>query len=85
MVTIIAPLVLEPLAVAICKDPDFPGVQVGSSSHKLMLYADDALVLITEPEHTLSSLFKTSKLFSKLSGDKAHWAKPEALPLTPYW
>ena len=77
-------LALEPLAAAIRRDPDFPGIQVGNSCHKLMLYADDALVLITEPERSLPALFKTIKLFSKLSGYKVKWAKSEALSLTPY-
>lgn len=77
-------LALEPLAAAIRKDPDFPGIQVGSISHKLMLYADDALVLITEPERSLPALLKTIKRFSKLSGYKVNWAKSEALPLTSY-
>ena len=77
-------LALEPLAAAIRRDPEFPGIQTSSGSHKLMLYADDALVLITEPERSLPSLFKTIKLFSRLSGYKVNWAKSEALPLMPY-
>ena len=78
-------LALEPLAEAIHRDPDFPGIQVGSSCHKLMLHTDDALVMMpTEPERSPPALFKTIKLFSKLSGYKVNWAKSEPLPLTPY-
>lgn len=71
-------LALEPLTVDIRKDPDIPGIEVGSSSHKVMPYVDNALVLITGPEHSLPSLFiKTIKLFSRLSGYKVvDWGVP---------
>lgn len=77
-------LALEPLAVAIRKDSNFPGIQIGESTHKIMMYADDTLVFITEPKLSVPSLFTTIGLFSKLSGYKVNWAKSEALPLTAY-
>lgn len=71
-------LALEPLAATIRRDPDFPCIQVGSCTHKLMLYADDTLVFITKPERSIPSLFKIIERFSKLSGYKVNWDKSEA-------
>lgn len=76
-------LMLETLEAAICRDPEFPGIQTGSGSQKLMLYADDAEVFIIKPVRS-PPLFKTISLFSKLSGYKVNWTKSESLPLTPY-
>ncbi len=77
-------LALEPLAAALRKDPNFPGIQIGDSTHKLMMYADDTLVFITEPERSLPTLLSTIGRFSKLSGYKVNWGKSEALPLSAY-
>lgn len=60
-------LIVEPLAATIRRDLDSTCVQVDNNSHKLMLYADDALFFITEPERSLPALHKTIDLFSKLS------------------
>ncbi|KAJ8358127.1 hypothetical protein AAFF_G00031440 [Aldrovandia affinis] len=43
-------LALEPLAAAIRLDPNFPGIQIGPSRHKLMLYADGILLYVSDPE-----------------------------------
>lgn len=64
------------MAATICRDPDFPGI---SGSHKLMLFVDDALVLISEPECSFPLLVKTMKL----SGYKVNCAKSESLPVHP--
>lgn len=77
-------LALEPLAAAIRKDSNFPGIKIRGSTHKIMLYADDALVLITQPQKSIPVLLKIINQFSHLSGYRVNWAKSEALPLTSY-
>ena len=77
-------LALEPLAAAIRMNPNFPGVVIGESVHKLMLYADDILLLVSDPEQSIHTLLETINSFSKLSGYKVNWSKSEALPLTAY-
>lgn len=71
---LLSALVLEPLTI--CRDPNFPGI---SGNHKLMLFVDDALVLISEPECSFPPLVKTMKL----SGYKVNCAKSEGLPVHP--
>ena len=77
-------LALEPLAAAIRKDQAFPGVTIAGKSHKLMLYADDILLFVSDPETSLPSLFGIIDRFSSISGYKVNWSKSEALPLTPH-
>uniref|UniRef100_A0A669DHM2 Reverse transcriptase domain-containing protein n=1 Tax=Oreochromis niloticus TaxID=8128 RepID=A0A669DHM2_ORENI len=77
-------LALEPLAVAIRREPNFPGVNIGRDCHKLLLYADDILLFISDPEKSLNSLQAIINTFSAISGYKVNWTKSEALPLTSY-
>lgn len=75
-------LILEPLAQAIRQSPLFPGVQIGQVSHKLMLYADDILLFVTQPDHSIPALLEIVESFSRISGYNINWTKSEALPLT---
>lgn len=75
-------LALEPLAIAIRKDRNFPGINIGHSCHKLMLYADDILLFVSDPVKSLPTLLSIIDTFSKISGYKVNWSKSEALPLS---
>lgn len=77
-------LAIEPLAATIRRAADFPGVMAGGFRHKLMLYADDILLFVSDPGRSIPCLLRTIKLFSKFSGYRVNWAKSEALPLTAY-
>lgn len=77
-------LALEPLAAALRSSTDFPGVSVGGIVHKLMLYADDVLLFVSEPQRSVPCLLNIINSFSKISGYKVNWSMSEALPLTPY-
>lgn len=77
-------LAIEPLAAAIRGATDFPGVTAGGMVHKLLLYADDILLLVSDPSRSVPCLLGTIDLFSKFSGYKVNWSKSEALPLTAY-
>lgn len=43
-------IAITPLAVAIRREQAFPGIQIGDSCHKLMLYADDILLFVFESQ-----------------------------------
>lgn len=77
-------LALEPMAQAIRRNPRLSGVQIGKTLHKLVLYADDILCFITDPETSVPCLLNIINTFSKLSGYKINCNKSEALPLTSY-
>jgi len=54
------------------------GIEGGGKEHKLMLYADDILLLIKDPVHSLPPLMDTNQTYSDLSGYKINWSKSEA-------
>ena len=58
------------------------GVEGGGREHKLMLYADDILLLIKDPVHSLPPLMDTIQTYSELSGYKINWSKSEAMPIS---
>lgn len=46
-------LAIEPPAAAIQGAINFPGVTIGGMVHKLMLYADDILLLVSNPSRSV--------------------------------
>lgn len=70
----------HPPPPAIPLEPSIPGICIGQSTHKLMLYADDILIFVLEPEHSFTGLFKIIDTFSHLSSYKVNWLESEALP-----
>lgn len=77
-------LAIEPLVAVVCGATDFPGVTVGGMVHKLMLYADYILLLVSNPSRSVPWLLRIRNSFSKFSGYRVNWSKSEALPLTAY-
>lgn len=75
-------LALEPLAAAIRDNTTIKGVQAGRMEHKLFLYADDILLLSTNPEATVPQILSLIDTFSHISGYKINWGKSEAMPLS---
>lgn len=71
------------LATAICPILLILGIQIGQSNQNLILYVDDILIFVFDPEHSLPVLFKVLVTFPHLSGYKVNWQKYKALPLTP--
>lgn len=67
-------IVLEPLAIMIRADPNIMGVKGGGEGmeHKLMLYADDILLLSRDPLKSLPPLMRTIQLYSNVSGYKMY-------------
>ena len=49
--------------------------------HKLLLYADDMLVLLTQPEKSVPILLNCIEEFTLLSEYRINWDKSEAMPI----
>ena len=75
-------IVLEPLAIAIRANAAIKGVEGGGREHKLLLYADDILMLIKDPSNSIPHLMNAIQSYSRLSGYKINWTKSEAMPIS---
>ena len=73
---------LEPLAAMIRANTAIKGVEGGGKEHKLMLFADDILLLIKDPVASLPPLMDTIQTYSSMSGYKINWSKSEAMPIS---
>ncbi|MCI4381688.1 hypothetical protein PGIGA_G00254930, partial [Pangasianodon gigas] len=73
---------LEILAIIIRAHSGIRGVKAGDKEHKLLLYADYILAVITDPLTSLPHLMDVIQSFSKLSGYTVNWNKSEATPLS---
>lgn len=75
-------IVLEPLAIAVRGNGNIRGVDLGGKEHKLLLYADDILMLVKDPLNSIPHLMDIIKSYSILSGYKINWTKSEAMPIS---
>lgn len=60
-------LMIEPLAEAICSNPGVTGFQLGKYTHKINLFADDIILLLTNPDSSLPEAFQIFTQFSLVS------------------
>lgn len=74
-------LAIEPLAEAIRATPTIRSLEIGQLCHKITLYADDILILLTNPVTSVPSLIEVIDRFSHFSGYRINLAKSEAMPL----
>lgn len=83
--SLIFALALEPLAAAIRKNIEcIKGIQAGKMEHKLLLYADDILLLTSNPGVAVPQILSLNDAFSHISGYKINWGKSEAMPLSSF-
>jgi len=75
-------LVLEPLASMIRDETRIGGVFAGDREHKLLLYADDIMLVVKDPACSLQILLNLIESYSKFSGYKINWHKSEAMPVS---
>ena len=73
---------LEPLAVALRENAEIKGVWGGGTEHKLFLYADDILMLVSDPANSIPIILNKIETFSKISGYKINWQKSEVMPVS---
>lgn len=68
-------LMVEHLAEAICSHPGVTGLQFGKSTHKINLFADDIIPLLTNPDSSLPEAFQIFTQFSHVSYYKVNATK----------
>lgn len=74
-------LAMEPLADVIRTNESIHGLTLGTRQHKITLYANDVLIVLTEPEICTPALIKAINVFSTFSGYRIHFSKSEVMPL----
>lgn len=74
-------IVIEPLAASLRSSLEICGILRSGKEHKLLLYADDLLLYITDPQNTLRHIMTTLDRFTKLSGFKINVLKSELFPV----
>lgn len=77
-------LFLEPLAIALRTNQNIKGVIAGQVEHKLFLYADDILLVSSNPQIAAGNIGSIIKSFSAISGYTINWSKSEAMPLSAF-
>ena len=74
-------LVIEPLAIALRQHTDIIGIRRGETEHRVSLYADDMLLYIKNPSHSLPKVLNLLKAFGTISSYKINFEKSEAMPI----
>lgn len=76
---------IEPLAETIRVDPRIQAVSAGGIAHKILLYADDVILYITDPLNSIPVLLSRLGEFGEISGYKVNETKSEAMMLVGKW
>ena len=71
-------VVLEFLAMAIRKEKEIKGIQIGKEEVKLSLFADDMILYRENPEDTTRKLLELINEFGKVAGYKINTQKSVA-------
>ena len=73
---------LEVLAIAIRQHKEIKGIGIGKEEVKLLLFADDMIVYISDPKNSTKELLKLINTFSDVTGYKINSEKSVALLYT---
>lgn len=63
---------MEHFAIALRQDPDTQGIPVGQTQYKLLLYADDLVLYVTNPHIPLPPIIRAFREFGALSNFKVN-------------
>lgn len=74
-------LVMEPLATALRRSAAVVGIQVGSITEKVALYAHDLMLFLNDPGPSLREALQIFSRFTVLSGLRVNWEKSHMLPI----
>lgn len=74
-------IAIEPLATAIRSDGRIKSISRGEIKHKILLYADDLLLQISDPIESMPHLLYWLQKFSNISGYKVNLSKSLLFPL----
>ena len=74
--------VLKVLATAIREEKEIKGILIGKEEVKLSLFADNMILYIENPKHSIRKLLKLISEFSKVTGYKINTQKSLAFLYT---
>ena len=75
-------IVLKVLATAIREEKEIKGIQIGKEEIKFSLFADDIILYIENPKHSIRKLLELISEFSKVAGYKINTQKSLAFRYT---
>lgn len=79
-------LSIEPLAELIRRNPLIQGIRDESGmQHKIALYANNILLFIENPSHSIPALLQSLDEYSVVSGYKVNHSKSEAMMVSGTW
>lgn len=73
---------IEPFAQLIRDSDNIKGIAINKEEHKVSLYADDVLLLMTKPTSTIPHLKELISEFGYYSGYKVNVEKIEAMEIS---
>uniref|UniRef100_A0A8C1LC25 Reverse transcriptase domain-containing protein n=1 Tax=Cyprinus carpio TaxID=7962 RepID=A0A8C1LC25_CYPCA len=74
-------LSLEPLAQAVRRSQTISPIIIRNTQHHISLFADDILLFLEKPSHSIPHVLNLFDHFGSLSGFKINWSKSCLLPL----
>ena len=75
-------IVLQVLATAIKEEKEIKGIQIGKEEVKFSLFADDIILYIENPKHSIRKLLELISEFSRVAGYKINAQKSFAFLYT---
>ena len=75
-------IVLEVLTMAIREEKEIKGIQIGKEEVKFSLFADDIILYIENPKHSIRKLLELISEFSRVAGYKINAQKSFAFLYT---